>query len=426
MFRENAPQKKEKLSILFVTSDKYPPFRPAAKAIYSEVLSQRGHRIDWLLQADERRDDTTRSWRTMRVLDLGGGKAYVCGTNDGVSRLSRLVKHLKDLCNDIRMFSLVRRNRYDLIQVKDKYLAAIIAILAAKWHDIRFFYWIAFPHGEASIYEAEQKIARYPMLYRMRGKFLKLLLYKIILPAADHVFVQSEQMKKDFTLEGISPEKMTPIPSSVSLADMPYEPQRVRSVDVQNEYRIIYLGTLNRMRGLDFIIRVFQKVHKRIPNSRLVLIGKGDSPSDEELLHQEVNACGLESAVDFLGHLPMCDAWDHVKSADVCLSPYLPTPILRSTSPTKLVEYMAMGRPVVANDHPEQKLVLKQSGAGVTVAWEENAFANAVVSLLQKPDVRQSMGENGRNYIENYRTNEKLADTVERQYMHFFSNCTVH
>ncbi len=41
--------------------------------------------------------------------------------------------------------------------------------------------------------------------------------------------------------------------------------------------------------------------------------------------------------------------------------------ILRAASPTKLVEYMAMGKAVVANDHPEQKRVIEESGAGYCV-----------------------------------------------------------
>jgi hypothetical protein len=40
---------------------------------------------------------------------------------------------------------------------------------------------------------------------------------------------------------------------------------------------------------------------------------------------------------------------------------------LNPASPTKLVEYMALGKAVVANDHPDQRMVLEQSGAGICV-----------------------------------------------------------
>ncbi len=87
----------------------------------------------------------------------------------------------------------------------------------------------------------------------------------------------------------------------------------------------------------------------------------------------------------FVGQLPQAQALRYVREADVCVSPFYPTAILQSTSPTKLVEYMAMGKAVVANDHPEQKRVIEESGAGYCVPYEEQPFADAIVKLLKDP-----------------------------------------
>jgi len=105
-----------------------------------------------------------------------------------------------------------------------------------------------------------------------------------------------------------------------------------------------------------------------------------------------------------------------VQEADVCASPFYPAPILRSTSPTKLVEYMAMAKAVVANDHPEQKRVLEASGAGFCVPYEEPAFADAIVKLLQDPAMARMMGERGRRWVLEHRTYRAIADEVEIRY----------
>jgi glycosyltransferase involved in cell wall biosynthesis len=104
-----------------------------------------------------------------------------------------------------------------------------------------------------------------------------------------------------------------------------------------------------------------------------------------------------------------------VAEADVCVSPFFPTPILNSTSPTKLVEYMAMGKAVVANDHPEQRLVIAESGAGLCVAWDETAFAQALLRLLRDPALARNMGERGRAWVLQHRTYDAIADLVERE-----------
>ena len=90
-------------------------------------------------------------------------------------------------------------------------------------------------------------------------------------------------------------------------------------------------------------------------------------------------------------------------------------PVLRSASPTKLIEYMAMGKAVVANDHPEQKRVIEASGAGYCVAYEEQPFADAVVKLLRDPAMARLMGERGRRYAIEHRAYRVIADTVEQR-----------
>jgi glycosyltransferase involved in cell wall biosynthesis len=398
-----------KLRILLVTSDKYPPFRPAARVIFGEELSTRGHVIDWLIQAER---NCNRSYQTR----YGKGTAYIAATDDGTSRGRRLRKYLLDFINDLRMFNLVRRERYDLVQAKDKYLGALLAILASKLGKARFTYWLAYPHAEASLYESRENTARYRYFCLFRGYFYKFVLYKIILPAADHIFVQSEQMKQDIAREGIPLAKMTPVPGSLSMADIPLSAGPWK--ESKDGPQIVYLGTLRRARHLDFIVRVHAKVMQAHPDARLILVGKGDMPEDERLLINEAERLGIRKSIVFTGHLPMSEASEYIRHADVCVSPYYPTPILNSTSPTKLIEYMAMGKATVGNDHPEQSLVISESGAGLCVPWDESAFSEAIITLLNNPEMAREMGARGRSYVEGHRTNRLMADRVEDQYLH--------
>ena len=100
--------------------------------------------------------------------------------------------------------------------------------------------------------------------------------------------------------------------------------------------------------------------------------------------------CILDSVI-FTGFVERSKAFQIVKSANVCISPFYPTPILNSTSPTKLIEYMALGKAVVGNDHPEQKMVINQSRAGICVPYRESDFAEAIIYLLAHPDINEKM-----------------------------------
>lgn len=400
-----------KLRILFITSDKYPPYRPAARAIFSEELVERGHKIDWIIQAEKA---CNKSYK----LQVGNGTAYIGATDDGVSKWHRLRKHLLDIFNDFRMSSLIRRESYDLVQVKDKYLAAMLALIIAKVRGVKFFYWLAYPHAEASQYSAKMAYARYLWVTYLKGILFHFCLYKVILRFCDHAFVQSEQMKKDITAQGISADKLTPIPGSLNLDQIPYKQSiRNNAGPIPNQSKkIVYLGTLISVRRLDFLIRVLAEVIKIYPDIKLYLVGKGEQPRDDELLRAEIARLNVAHAVVLTGQLPIQDALEHVADADVCLSPYYPIPILNSTSPTKLIEYMAMGKAVVGNDHPEQSLVIKESGAGYCSPWSETEFAESIIQLLDNPLLAKEMGERGRQYVEKFRTNSKMADIVENKY----------
>lgn len=399
-----------KLKILFLTSDKFPPFRPAAKVIFSEELVNRGHVIDWIIQAENKLTDTA-------DITYGNGIAYVGPTDDGVTFYRRLRKHFLDILNDLRIFYLVNKNRYDIVQVKDKYLGGIIGYLAARLNGARFVYWLAYPHGEEAILRSKEGGTRYPLLKFITGVSYKIILYKFIMRMADHVFVQSEQMKVDIANQGIPLGKMTAVPGSVNLNTIPYASSISSDRDHPNaQKRIVYLGTLLKLRKLDFLIRVMSYVIQVYPNTKLYFIGKGEIPEDEKILRDEATRLNIEDAIIFTGFLPMKKAWEYVRDADVCVSPYYPIPILNSTSPTKLIEYMAMGKPVVGNDHPEQSLVINKSGAGICTAWNERDFAHAIIRILDNPTIADLMGKSGREYVENYRTNYALANVVEEEY----------
>lgn len=403
-----------KLKFLFISADKYPPFRVDVTKLFAQELLGKGHKIDWILQAEESCAHSYQtSWSNSRV--------WVGKTDAGLTRLARLRKHLFGIVHDLLVFRLLKSERYDFVQVKDKYIAALFAIIAAKLNKTRFVYWCSYPFPEASLYEVKTGTARYPVFWFIRGTVLKILFYGVIARFAEHIFVQSEQMKQDFIEQGIAAHKLTSVPMGFTPEDF-NKPESLETLDIPNVSKpVVYLGTLIRARKLDFVVRAFAKVLEQVPDATLYFVGAGEDPEDEEILQQESALLNIKHAVYFTGLLPQQQAIEHVKGARVCLSPFYPTPILNSTSPTKLIEYMALGKAVVANDHPEQRLVLEQSQGGICVPWEEGAFAAAIIDILVHPDKAKKMGEAGRHYVNQYRTYNHIAEQVESTYLRICS-----
>jgi glycosyltransferase involved in cell wall biosynthesis len=390
-----------------MTSDRYPPFRPASEAIFGYEFARRGHRVDWLMPAEDDRESG-------KLIRFGRGIVFAAPRAERQSRVGRALNHVRDLINDLRVFALHRRNRYDVVQVKDKYIGALAALLACKLYGGRCCYWLAYPHAEADLQGAWARVVRYPLIYWIRGAFRQALLYRVILRYADHAFMQSEQMLNDVEAKGIARERMTPVPGSLILENIPYQGDSDPGPGGKD---ILHVGTLIRERKLDFLIRAFAMLAERHDDARLIFVGGGENPEDEAVLRSAVRQRRIvASRVVFTGKVPREDVWQYIETSAVCLSPYSPSFILNSTSPTKLIEYMAMGRAVVANEHPEQAKVIGESDCGLCVIWDEATFAAAIDEILDSPERAAQMGRNGRHWVEQNRSSEVLADLVEGIY----------
>lgn len=402
-----------KLKFLFVTRDAFPPYRADVHILFGHEMVERGHTIDWLLQSQKPCDRPYEtSWHNCRI--------WVGATNSGSSGASRIKKHLLGIWNNLKILDLAKRNDYDFIQTRDSMTASLIAILASYLYDTKFVFWLSFPFPEGSIYRSQNGLARYPLYSFLSGVVSKFLLYKIILRKAHHVFVQSEEMKKEIASKNIPEQKMTPVPMGVSLDLINNLPVNNSTCHSDGHKKILYLGALNRIRKIDFLLRVFEQVRRQFPNVKFFIIGGADEAKDEQFLREEAVRLGIEQDVIFTGFLPMEEAFQHITTANVCISFISPNPIFNVGSPTKLVEYMAMSKPVIANDHPEQLTVLSESGGGICVPFEESAFADAIVTLLVNQEKAFQMGKSGRQYVKSHRTYKKIANIVENKYLELF------
>jgi glycosyltransferase involved in cell wall biosynthesis len=395
------------LRMLVVAGDTYPATRVDVATLFVGHLAARGHHFDWILQSEAATESS-------EIVPWGTGQVWVGRTNTGTSLLSRTTKHVLGILHDLRLFPLMASGRYDIIQVRDKFLSGIFAAIAARIFRKRFVYWLSFPIPEMYMLLADEAQGLYKMLYRIRGATFRLLLYRLLMPAASHVFVQTDRMLEDVSRQGIAKEKMTAVPMGVDIeADLSAVTSQ-RMIPA-GERTLLYLGTLTRTRHLDFLVRVLAKARESIPNVKLYVVGGGVAPGDEEVLTREASRLGVSEALVMVGQRPRAVALAYVRDAEICVSPIYRSPIYDCGSPTKLVEYMAMGKAVVANDHPEQLQILNESLAGYCVPWDEDAFAAAIVRLLNDPAEAKRMGERGARYIAQRRRYDVIADVVERE-----------
>jgi glycosyltransferase involved in cell wall biosynthesis len=156
---------------------------------------------------------------------------------------------------------------------------------------------------------------------------------------------------------------------------------------------LCYLGVMGPQDGIDFALRALAALRDVYGRSdwHAIFVGDGDTFDDMvELAHQ----LRLSDNVEFPGRLPDEDLLRYLSTADVCLAPDPKNSLNDVSTMNKIMEYMAMSRPIVSFDLHEARVSAGEA-ALYARANDEEEFAGAIVTLLDDPARRVRMGRIG-------------------------------
>lgn len=145
---------------------------------------------------------------------------------------------------------------------------------------------------------------------------------------------------------------------------------------LQKDKIVIFLGRLEKVKNLDFLLRSFVLVKKRIPEVKLLIVGRG---GDEPRLKKLINALSLRDVI-FTGELHADKIPEVLNCADVLSLCTLADGC--EGSPTVIREAIACGIPVVSTDVGDVRRVIKKNLLGRVVCFDEKSFAQAIIDVL--------------------------------------------
>ena len=334
------------------------------------------------------------------------------------SRFAAVLSPLWDLRGLLRAR---RRGRPDCIQVRDKIASGLLGRIAAFVLRVPFVYWMSFPIVEGFEVRRDEIGRRAKGLlwcgHALRAWASRFVIYRLVLPGARHIFVQSEAMADWMVNQGFARTRMTAVPMGVD--DTLFDRDRVEPViDPRLDGRrvILYLGRIAQARRSDFLLDVAERLKDEFPDLLLVLAGDAASNDEMAWMRAEIARRGIDEHVLLTGWLPQRTALGYAVRAEVGLSPIPRSTLFDVSSPTKLVEYLALGIPSVANDIPDQQLVIDESRAGLCAPMEAGPFAGAVKRLLQDKALADELAKRGPAYVRSHRTYAILGRIVAETY----------
>lgn len=227
------------------------------------------------------------------------------------------------------------------------------------------------------------------------------------LRAADLVVVVSRAMADEVIQRGILAEKVLVNPNGVDPDQ--YHPdisgdEVRRAYELEDKLVVGFIGTFGAWHGAENLVEAAARVRALRPGSRqrihFLLIGDGERMGRVRTL---VADNSLDEMVTLTGKIPQERGAAHLAACDILVSPHVPNPDGTPFfgSPTKIFEYMAMGRAIVASDLDQISEVLHHGETGWMVRpGDSGAVAEGILRLVEDPDLRARLGSNARRAAE--------------------------
>ncbi len=236
-------------------------------------------------------------------------------------------------------------------------------------------------------------------------------LNRVALSGAARVLTLSTEWSKILTnMVRLEPSRVVVFPSTVDLTSFhlcQYAKELRSRFGLDAKGIVLFIASAFEDRGLDVLFKAMHTLKDK--NIMLLVVG----PYDEKYtkLAQQL---GVSNKVVFLGEVKHELIPSIIHMADVCVGPLIARSIWYGDVPTKVIEYMACGKPVIAARGSVTKDLIEDGISGVLVSSkDEKEIASAIGSLMNNASLSKLIGEEARNIITERFSSERLADRLE-------------
>jgi len=395
----------KKLNILYFPGDDYPAFRSEITELFCKEIPDNGHNVHLVMfkRKNSIHKMPSLSNLTYHLIEINKWKYKTFIFNRFIKFI--YIINLKSCAEKI-----IKNEKIDLIIARDNPELGMLADILSKIYSIPFVFQMT------SLFPEMRKILiKYKPSFRAVVRYIKGILeekiFHKLIRDCDLFLPISKAMQSHFKKK-YPGKKMIPVPLHAPRDFIDYK--KVEKYNKDN--RIIYVGQISLLREFDFFIEMLKKVKRIHEDVELILLGPIMYSGLEQELRKKAKDFGVIENLKFLGEVSKSEVPDFVVGAVLGLSPIPPTKAYRMSSPTKVVEYLALGVPTVANREIEdQRSVIEESAGGFAVPYDTDEFAEKITYLLDNPEVAEKMGKAGRKWIKRNRTYGLMAEKLENE-----------
>lgn len=223
---------------------------------------------------------------------------------------------------------------------------------------------------------------------------------------ADYVIVANDLWEQKLVARALPQERCC---TFINLPDTSVFQRRGKTRN-DDKFIMLYPGTLSWHQGLDIAIRAFASVKDRLPRAEFHIYGEG---TYRETLLQLIQEVGLQDRVFIKGFLPTKEIVRVIENADLGIEPKRKNSFGNEAFSTKILEFMAVGVPVIASDTEIHRFYLDDTLVKYFRGDDQEELAAAMVLLATRPDLREDLIKRGLVFIEHNHWEIKKNDYLD-------------
>lgn len=217
---------------------------------------------------------------------------------------------------------------------------------------------------------------------------------------------------------GMKPEDVIILRSGPRLERLKIQPPKPE-IKKGKRFMVGYLGVIGQQEGIEYLLEAARilKEEKGRDDIYWGIVGGGPHL---DALRQKASSMNLDGTVEFTGRVPDQTMLDYLNTADVCVNPDEYNAMNDKSTMNKVLEYMALGKPIVQFDLTEGRFSARDASL---YAERNNArdMADKIEQLLDDPGMRQRMSEYGRDRIVNELSWDHTSRALLEGYDRYFS-----
>ena len=391
--------------MLMVCQNYYPEIGSAGNRMQNitHLMKQRGYEVEVITAApsypnfDMYQDD--RFWNDRELNDQPFIKRLITKKRKHTSNMvSRLFLFLEQMVKGIREVRKLELKPDVVFATTPSFFMAFVGAYAKRKYRVPFILDVRdlWPESVKGVGVFKYDWVLAPAFWMEKR------LYRV----ADEVIINSEGFRSYLRQRGVPNEKIHYMPNSIREAERTLE----RTIPPDDRMEILYAGNMGLAQDVSLLLELAERFRDE-PRIHFKLIGYGYR---KEELKQTIKDRGFQNFL-FLEAMPRTEAFQAIKNADVAFVSLIEQEVFDTVIPGKLIDYMAVGKPIVAAVSGHAANVIEAAEVGyVSRKRDIDEIERILRKFLDRPDLREALGANGIRYVKENLCWEENIDVLDQ------------